>query len=376
MIEERIWELLSLKLSGEATDAELAELEQLITQRPGASVRFDTLRKIWSTAPPGVGNKEQAFNRHLQRLSNHLSDPVLSYEEPVHSQAIPDNPEPNLSITRPLLKKPVFWLITAAAASVLLFFAVNRFASNEKIAPSLTTKNTVSTKPGSKSKITLSDGTVVLLNAGSNITYDQVFDANKREIQLSGEAYFDVTHDPGRPFIIHTNSVDIRVLGTAFNVRSYPNEKTTETSLIRGSVEISVHNNPDKKIILKPSEKLVVTNNLVETETATNSSNDNSKREELAMMTLSKIFLNRRDSTSKETQWIKDRLVFEEEKLGKILTDLERLYNIQMVIKNERIKKVSITGDFENKSLHEIMEALKIAAAFNYSQNENSVTIW
>lgn len=374
MIEERIWELLSLKLSGEATDDELDELNQLLEQRPGISIRLESLQQLWNKKSQPTNNKEQAFNRHLQRLSNHLSDPVLSYEQSPNEEQEPDKEQ---TPVRSINKKRWLWIAASAAAIAAICFG---FLYSDKGSPTTEppiAKNTVSTRPGSKTKIKLSDGTVVLLNAGSYITYNETFDAKLREVQLSGEAYFDVTHDEKRPFIIHTNSVDIRVLGTEFNVRSYPNEKTTETSLIRGSVEISVHNNPDKKIILKPNEKLVVNNSVFATENNNNNASaENSKREELAIMTLSKIFLNRKDSTSKETQWIKDRLVFEGEKLGKILADLEHLYNVRINTKNERLKRISITGDFENKSLHEIMEALRIAGEFNYTENEGVVNIW
>src|SRR5205085_10891901 len=88
-------------------------------------------------------------------------------------------------------------------------------------------QNTVMTKPGSKSKLQLPDGTQVWLNSDSKITYGESFMGATREVQLSGEAYFDVVKDKEHPFIIHTQSIDLKVLGTAFNVRSYANEKNT-----------------------------------------------------------------------------------------------------------------------------------------------------
>src|SRR4029078_631833 len=100
--------------------------------------------------------------------------------------------------------------------------------------------NTVSTKRGSKSKVQLPDGTQVWLNADSRIAYNEKFQGNLREVTLEGEAYFDVVRDEKRPFVIHTAAIDIKVLGTAFNVRSYANEKNTETSLIRGSIEVTL----------------------------------------------------------------------------------------------------------------------------------------
>ena len=92
------------------------------------------------------------------------------------------------------------------------------------------------------------------------MTYDKNFGKNIREVNLTGEAFFDVTKDSSHPFIIHTNVIDIKVLGTEFNVRSYPNDANTETSLIRGKVEVTVKNRANEKIYLEPNEKLVVAN--------------------------------------------------------------------------------------------------------------------
>ena len=89
-------------------------------------------------------------------------------------------------------------------------------------------------------------------------TYDSLYGNNLREVTLSGEAYFDVVKNPKKPFIIHTGKINIKVLGTIFNVKSYPGEKTIETSLIKGSIEVSFPSTPSKKIILKPNQKLVI----------------------------------------------------------------------------------------------------------------------
>ena len=104
----------------------------------------------------------------------------------------------------------------------------------------------------------LPDGSTVWLNAGSRLTYDSLYGTTLREVTLSGEAYFDVVKNPKKPFIIHTGKINIRVLGTVFNVKSYPEEQTIETSLIKGSIEVSFPSQPSKKIILKPNQKLII----------------------------------------------------------------------------------------------------------------------
>src|SRR5437588_18774 len=93
--------------------------------------------------------------------------------------------------------------------------------------PSLKTGNEFFTQNGSRTNLVLPDGTRVWLNAGSRITYDKNYGITLREVGLTGEAFFDVAHNSGKPFVIHTARIDIKVLGTRFNVKSYPLDKTT-----------------------------------------------------------------------------------------------------------------------------------------------------
>jgi len=380
MKEERVWYLLSVQLSGEATPEELEELNTLLKQHPELGLRAEIVCNIWNSnqqsrkAGPAATNH---FDKHLQRLSNHLAQPALQFDT--------DGSENGVVEMEPVShRSPLRWLWLAAgvAASVLIFFLV--VSPGEKKNGKPVASNTISTRPGSKSKVELPDGTQVWLNADSKLTYGQNFSGNTREVTLTGEAYFDVAHatsaETGQrvPFIIHTNSIDIKVLGTAFNVRSYPGEKTTETALIRGSVEVTLHHSPDKKIILKPDEKLIVRNDdatIVSNNTALNDSANGSSNE--PMMTLSKIRPCKLDtSTHYETMWVKNKLAFENEPFDRMLPEIERWYNVTIVLKNESLNDLHFTGVFENKSLAEVMEALSYSRGFRYEIKGTEVVIW
>ena len=216
---------------------------------------------------------------------------------------------------------------------------------------------------------------MVWLSADSKISYSGDFQGETREMQLTGEAYFDVKKDKARPFIIHTNSIDVRVLGTAFNVRSYPSEKTTETSLIRGSVTVILHNFPGKKpIILKPNQKLTVKNITDDINDPTQSKTVGEKqRGDVAV--LSKIHFNRQDSTVVESSWTENKLIFDQESFERVVANIERWYNVEFVIKNSRIKSMHFTADFENKSLTQVLEALSFALKFKYQIEDNRIII-
>src|SRR5258705_4020135 len=222
MTDEKLWLLVSLQLSGEATPAELEELQVLLQQDPQAETRVAVFQDIWKTrhAAGADAGKAMSYDKHLQRLSNHLAAPVLQYEEEnTTADTMADN-------NKPMAAFRWLWAGASVAAAVILAFLFFRNPVNETLIPLKTAGNTISTKPGSKSKIELPDGTQVWLNADSKLRYSQDFMGAYREVQLTGEAYFDVAKDKSRPFIIHTGPIDIRVVGTSFNVRAYPNEKT------------------------------------------------------------------------------------------------------------------------------------------------------
>ena len=108
-------------------------------------------------------------------------------------------------------------------------------------------QNTVSTRKGSKSNVQLPDGTMAWLNADSKLIYDENFRGDFREVSLEGEAYFDVVKDKTKPFIIHTKAIDIRVLGTAFNVRAYETEKEYGNFIVQGFGGSNTAQQPGKK---------------------------------------------------------------------------------------------------------------------------------
>jgi transmembrane sensor len=363
MIEERFWLLAGLKLTGDASPAELAELAALLEENPALQVRLDSLQALWNARAQSPADKlESAFNKHLQRLSHQSVIAPLQYEsdeqEPIETPA-----------KKPSLVKRLSWISGIAACLVIgLFVFKFNSGSTSKVREA---QNTVSTKRGSKSKIQLPDGTQVWLNSDSKITYNENFQGKLREVQLSGEAFFDVVRDEARPFIIHTQVIDVKVLGTSFNVRSYLNEKNTETSLIRGSVEITLRNSPDKKFTLKPNDKLVVPNE--ELAAIKSKSKDMIPGKEM-VLSWEKINYRKADTLAVEALWIKNKLAFDRESLEEIALKIERWYDVKVTFTNENLKEAQYSGIFEDESLQQVMSALHDAGV-NYKINKKEVII-
>jgi len=266
------------------------------------------------------------------------------------------------------------WVAGIAASLLLVWFLLGdkilSFHTNKQLA-----QNTISTKRGSKSKVQLPDGTQVWLNADSKITYNEEFQGRIREVNLTGEAYFDVVKDEDRPFVIHTSVIDIKVLGTAFNVRSYADEKNTETSLVRGSVEVTIRNHPEKKFTLKPNDKLIINNDQAREITATEKNEKTTSQQ--IVLTWGKInYPTRQDTVATEAMWTRNKLAFDKETLEEIARKLERWYDITVKIKDDKIRDTEFSIIIEDESLQQVMEALRVAGKFRYSIDKKTVEVW
>lgn len=223
----------------------------------------------------------------------------------------------------------------------------------------------------SKQDFTLPDGSTVVLNAGSELRYPRKFEAGLRELTLSGEAFFDVKKDPKRPFIIHTRDMDVRVLGTAFNVRAYADEAESQTALIRGKVEVLLHNARKEKVLLAPSHKLIVKQMVPSGSMSSGRKNNN-----LINLKATVSDLEMLDDAVVETSWLHDKLVFKDAPLWSVCQEIERQYGVKITIKNQTIKSLHFSASFDKNSIDEIMAALSSAEEFHYKITNNLIELY
>ncbi|MEI8073820.1 MAG: FecR family protein, partial [Bacteroidota bacterium] len=195
------------------------------------------------------------------------------------------------------------------------------------------------------------------------------------------EAYFDVVKDSKHPFIVHTSGIDIRVLGTAFNVKAYKAESTIEATLVHGLIEVTKTEHPNEsKIILHPHEKLIF-DKLAKEESVIK--HPAASTEKLAAkyslpspaIIISPLSKNIADSAIKETSWIYNRLTFEDERFEDLTIKIERWFNVHITISNEKIKSYRTTGSFENETIDEALKELQYLVPFNYKLNGREIMI-
>jgi transmembrane sensor len=378
MKEERHWILLSKKIAGEATPEELEQLQVLLDADPEWKTVLENLQEFWASSPAdsegGEQKRENAYTDHINRLKMYVSDFSGIDETREDEELFFSEP-----VKKPFYKSWVTYALLACCSmvAVLLYPSlVNN--KDEKEGKPANSVNEIAISPGSKSKIQLPDGSQVWINAGSKLTYAGMMKGLTREVTLDGEAYFDVVKDAAHPFIVHTSGIDIKVLGTAFNVKAYKIEPTIEATLIHGSIEVTNRSRPDAPtIMLKPREKLVFSSSIYmerkNVSKAISLSGVNGERPSSILITPLK--RNIADSSISETAWIYNKLSFEDKSFEELAKDMERWYNVKFTFRNKKIAQFHFTGTFINETIEQVLEALRFSVNFKYTITDGSILI-
>ncbi|WP_455587590.1 FecR family protein [Bacteroides sp.] len=197
---------------------------------------------------------------------------------------------------------------------------------------------------GEKMTVILSDGTKVYLNADTKLTYPELFVGKERKVAVEGEAYFEVKKDAKKPFIVDVASMQIKVLGTSFNVNAYPSDSKVMTTLDEGSVKIRNAQSNSFDYIMKPGETAIY-----EKETGT-------------------CIVQKNKDYKNESVWLKDVLIFNDTPLEDVLKVLSRKYNVKFNIENKAIYSYTYTLRSESESLQEILESMEQITPIKYKK--------
>jgi ferric-dicitrate binding protein FerR (iron transport regulator) len=252
-----------------------------------------------------------------------------------------------------------------AAAAVVTAIVAGAFLLGRQKDGNNTFIQNVVTQPSSKRHVVLPDGTNVWLNGSSTLSYSsKAFGEKYREVKLIGEAFFDVTKDAQHPFIIHASSINITVKGTAFNVKAFPGQKNVETSLIRGLVEITTLQDPERKILLRPNEKIAVS---AEKEPVKQTED----KTEQPLFVISKLHVDEKNILP-ETVWMNSSLSFDNESLEQLAPKLEGWFSVTLHV-DDSMKHEHFTGTITKETLQETLEAMKLSSPFTYEIKNNEV---
>lgn len=241
-----------------------------------------------------------------------------------------------------------YFRFTQVAAAILLLLTTTLgiyiYTQRETPSPDMV----VSVDKGQKANLVLPDGSKVWINADSKLTYGSQFNKRERILRLEGEAYFEVSPDKKRPFIVQTKDLSVKALGTSFNVKSYKDEQQTSTVLMTGKVEVR---SQEECLILNPNEQIVF-------------------HKENQRMTKTSV-----SDANEFSRWRENTLSFQSETFENIAHTLERYYNIKIIFESDAIKKYRFSGTPGNTSLNSILHILSLTSPLLYEVHDSTVIL-
>ena len=351
-------ELLFRCLEGAADDAEYEQAWRWVHQSPLNRAYYGKMRDAWIAADllkPGDAVRQQlAWSKLEKKLQ----------AERMNGKTV--------------RMKYFRW---AAAAAVLIFtYTLGRQTSTQQESMDIGLAKgeyTIEAPKGGKSLMTLSDGSKVWLNAGSTLLFDKSFGEQNRTLALQGEAYFEVAHDDGRPFLVETSGITIVALGTAFNVKAYPDDDLIETTLVEGSVRIESNAQSKTKtepVVLEPNQKALF---YKAPQTIAVQTNDDAPADEQKPVAVahsfSKVEVAKNVDVEISTSWKDKRWVVQGERLGAFAAIIERKYDVLLVFEDPELKDYKISATLEEETIEQLFNAIRFTVPMDYRIERNRV---
>lgn len=332
------WDTLIIDhLSDEISEKDSCLLNEWLAESLKHQSYLDGMKELWESS--GIANPDLLFD--YERAYS-------LFVKRIHEK----RPETSL---RPLRKSLVFIRRVAIIAAVIISVVILRYYTvlyfdAQKPAIELLLSEVVSPN-GSKTQLRLADGTVVWLNSGSKLFYNDGFGKENRALELEGEAYLNVSHNEKIPLTVKAGGLNVKVLGTKFNVNAYPDNEEIKVSLLEGSVSMTDYRTTGTTV-LKPMETGVYQ---VNTQQIT------------VKKGLDKNALN----------WMKNQLVFSGETFEEIARILERRFDVKIRIHNKRLQKRCFGGDFgKEESIDKVLKVMSVNGEFRYTIKEGIIDIY
>lgn len=320
-------ELLFRYLTDQAGEQEKKEVRDWLTAFPKGEQELARIKNSWVLS--GIGNetdpykKEQAIRQIMAKIG-----------------AINKKPAQKAAYTK-WLKYAAILVFSIGLGSLGYFISARKYTNigyTEIIVPK-----------GERSKVVLPDGSTVQLNSGSQLKFKSSFQTKKREVFLEGEAFFDVTHDKSRPFMVEAGALQVEVLGTSFNVSSYPDDRSATTYLESGKVKVRI--NGKKDILLAPSESIEF---------------------EKTSGKITKQAVN----DHRFSDWTKGILNIKGETIEELAKKLERRFNVEIRFGDSEIRNRTYSGSINDEDLNTVLEALAFASSLRYKKEEKAVILF
>ena len=312
--------------SGQSSKKETQEVREWMVESEDRKRKFSRMKNAWVLS--GLDNeidpklKEREIKQVLRRIRGIEGKKIIRL--------------------RILKYAAVVTLIISLSASAGYFISNWRNAQQTGFTEVIVPK-------GERSKIVLPDGSIVQLNGDSYMKFDPSFHSKERKVTFEGEAFFQVAHDSSHPFVVETPNFSVKVLGTKFNISSYPSDSIQTTYLESGKVEVNLGGKSN--IFLKPSEAFEYDRTTGE---------------------FQKLTIN----DTRFTDWTNGILTIKGETIGEFSKILERRFDIRIFFGDNEVKNHVYTGSIKDEDLNSVLEAIKFASLIDYKRNGKVVTLY
>ncbi len=232
------------------------------------------------------------------------------------------------------------------------------------------------TKNGEKRTFELSDGSTVTLNSGSKLELSSDFNHELRIVRLAGEGYFQVAKNKEKPFVVQASDFDIKVLGTTFNVKSYSDEPTAEALLVEGSIEMKSKGQRENSVIIKPNQKITIYRNQSEIAIQHKTNKPTSSKLPIKEITIENIpIVETNKAEIPDIAWRENRLEIVDQDFESLRRTLERWYDVDIQIENDRLKQYRFTATFSSENINQVLSALQKVEPFKFDVYGKKITI-
>lgn len=300
-----------------------------------------------------MNNQEQSWKGlPEEQLTDKLAGQIRSQADPEairkRKRSVQDKIFIQIQQRKKQKKRRILFVSIAASLLVLFTIGYNLLTgshSSEQIA-----WIEISTPKGVRDSVLLSDGSKIFLNGGSDLKYPRQFTGDTREVSFTGEGYFEIAKNAKKPFLINTELIEVKVLGTKFNLKAYANDMSVETILEEGRVQVK-HSASNQILDMKPND-CVTFNKQMNT------------------------FSTKQVDPLVATMWRSGKYSFHSTPFPEFAQTLERGFGVTFIIENPDVASRHFTGEFiRGESIDEILNILKISSKLNYQKKDNIITI-
>jgi transmembrane sensor len=322
--QEELYLLIARYLARQTSSDENEWLATWVAESPDHERTFEQLKTVWQASQTPTAPTETVAA--LGRLKARLALPIPASE--LVAPTAPPVRRWRMRLVRPAELAAILLLLVSALGGAYFY---------TRPAP-VVAYRVYRTPAGRPQRLHLADGSVVILAPQSQLRYPAQFASASREVYLEGEAFFEVSKDPTRPFRVHSGAWVTQVLGTKFNVSAVPGASQLAVSLVEGKVQVT---DKQDKYLLTPGQQL------------------------RAERSTGRIYRQAFDR-GQVLAWRSNKLIFKNEKLADAATQLERRYGVKLVFADAATAEVRLWATFDNEPLPRVLDALRLAGGLSY----------